>query len=403
LKTDYSFDLTLQAGHPDFSDLPWQLPISMWEGSCLRLEDVNHGVSRHPVIFVNYDGILYVLKELPPGIASKEYNSLITIASLRLPVVSPVGFANTTTDVGPSSILITRYLENSIPYRSLFMTDSLSRYKDYLLDAIAGLLVQLHMAGIFWGDCSLSNTLFRRDAGALQAYLVDAETVEYHPDHFSPALRHQDLEIMELNINGELLDLEVTEQLSVSLPPYDTGAYIQIRYQRIWEEITREQIINPDEHYRIQERVRALNALGYSVKHIALVNTDNGNQLRIRPAVTDRNFHRNQLFSLTGLTAEEMQARKMMNEILEIKATLSQTNNRSTPISVAAHHWLENYYKPTIAQLHTHLGKTTLDPAELYCQVLEHKWFLSERAHHDVGHQIATEDYIKRFTEVESN
>lgn len=54
------------------------------------------------------------------------------------------------------------------------MSSSLERYRDHLLDAISGLLVQLHLAGTFWGDCSLSNTLFRRDAGALQAYLVDA-------------------------------------------------------------------------------------------------------------------------------------------------------------------------------------------------------------------------------------
>jgi len=403
LKTDYTFEITLQAGLPDFSDLPWHLPIPQWKDICTRLEEVNRGISRHPVVFVNYDGILYALKELPPAVASMEYNSLLTISSLRLPAVSPVGYANTSKEDGLSSVLITRYLENSIPYRTLFMSARLARYKDSLLDAMAVLLVQLHLAGIYWGDCSLSNTLFRRDAGALQAYLVDAETVEYYPDYFSPANRYQDLEIMEENINGELVDLEATEHISANLPLLDTGAYIRLRYQRIWEEVTREQIINPDEHYRIQERIRKLNALGYSVGNITLVNTDNGNQLRLRIAVTDRNFHRNQLFSLTGLEAEEMQARKMMNEIQDVKATLSQMNNRSTPLSAAAHHWLENIYKPTMARLNFHLVHSSIDSSELYCQVLEHKWFMSEKAHHDVGHQIATEDYVQRFLGTDSD
>ena len=42
-------------------------------------------------------------------------------------------------------------------------------------NAFAGLLVELHLAGLYWGDCSLSNILWRRDAGAMMAYLVDAE------------------------------------------------------------------------------------------------------------------------------------------------------------------------------------------------------------------------------------
>ena len=73
--------------------------------------------------------------------------------------------------------------------------------------------------------------------------------------------------------------------------------------------------------------------------------------LRLRFFITDRNFHRDQLLGLTGISAGEMQARQMMNEINELKAYLSQANNRSVPLSAAAYHWLEHYYQPVIAQL----------------------------------------------------
>jgi DNA-binding transcriptional MerR regulator len=155
-------------------------------------------------------------------------------------------------------------------------------------------------------------------------------------------------------------------------------------------------IIRPDEHYRIQERIRALNALGFSLGEVALEETDGGNQLRLHVVVTDRNFHRDQLVGLTGVEAEEMQARKMMNEIQELKATLSQMNNRSTPLSVAAYHWLEEIYQP-IVQLLSPLINPQVDPAELYCQVLEHKWYLSEQARHDVGHEAAAQDFLQHF------
>jgi hypothetical protein len=36
------------------------------------------------------------------------------------------------------------------------------------------------------------------------------------------------------------------------------------------------------------------------------------------------------------------------------------------------------------------------DLAELYCQVLEHKWFMSERAGRDVGIVPALDDYLAR-------
>jgi hypothetical protein len=40
-----------------------------------------------------------------------------------------------------------------------------------------------------------------------------------------------------------------------------------------------------------------------------------------------------------------------------------------------------------------------LNSAELYCQLLEHKWYLSERAQRDVGHRASAEDYLKKFLE----
>ncbi|HSQ26499.1 MAG TPA: DUF4032 domain-containing protein [Anaerolineales bacterium] len=392
--------MVLKPGSPDFLDLPWHLPIQEWEGVCDRLENAPRGLSRHPVVFVNFDGQLYALKELPEGVAEKEYSLLDEIAAHHLPSVYPVGYANLVRGQISSGVLITRFLEGALPYRMLFMNRGLKTYRRFLLDAISGLLVQLHLAGVFWGDCSLSNTLFRRDAGALQAYLVDAETAELYPDGMSAPLRYHDLEIMEENINGDLLDLHIRGELNsdqATIPIAHTGSYIRSRYLRLWEEITREDIIFPDEHYRIQDRIRALNELGFSVGNVELAKTENGDQLRLRVVVTDRNFHRDQLHTLTGLDVEELQATKMMNEIQEVKATLSQEHNRSTPLSVAAYHWLDNYYYPVTTQLERFINKS-LTTAEIYCQVLEHKWFLSERVHQDVGHQAATNDFLEKFS-----
>lgn len=386
---------------PDFQDLPWDAHLIAWPALCPRLEEIQRGPSRHPVVFVNYSGLLYAIKELPPGLAQKEFELLSRIGQAHLPCVSPVGYAERDTPHGRTSYLFTRFLDGSLPYRSLFMRSSLDRYRHTLLDAMAGLLVQLHLSGIYWGDCSLSNTLFRRDAGALQAYLVDAETAETHPAHLPPVLRHHDLEIMLNNIEGDLVDLETLGHLPADFPVCETGEHIMERYRLLWDEISREQVVGIHERYQIQERIRALNALGFSVGDVEIRDSEQGGVLHLRFFITDRNFHRDQLLSLTGISAGEMQARQMMNEINEIKAYLSQINNRSVSLSAAAYTWLEQYYQPVIAQLevltHRKGDKAASEPTELYCQVLEHKWFLSERARRDVGHQAAAEDYLRQF------
>lgn len=389
------FEGFVRPGFPDFADLPWSVPLVDWANHCQRLENLPRCLSRHPVVFVNYAGIVFAIKELPHGLAEKEYRLLEEMEQHRLPVVPPVGYFQS---VGPnrsSSALITRYLDRSLPYRSLFMSSSLLHYRQHLLDAIAGLLVQLHLAGVYWGDCSLSNTLFRRDAGALQAYLVDAETAAIF-ENLPATDRFEDLLIMEENIDGDLMDLRALNLLAEDVPISETGAYIKLRYQNLWEEITREDIITAGEHYRIQERIRALNDLGFSVGDVELAGTENGDQLRLRVVVSDRNFHHDQLQTLTGIDAQERQAQRMMNEIQELKATLSNQNNRSTPLSAAAYHWLENVYGPVVVRLRQ-ASDLEQDVFEQYCQVLEHKWYLSERARQDVGHGMATEDYLKNI------
>ena len=123
-------------------------------------------------------------------------------------------------------LLITRHLQFSQPYRSLFTGRGLPSLRTRLLDALAGLFVRLHLAGFYWGDCSLSNTLFRRDAGALAAYLVDAETGEMHP-RLSDGQRTYDIEIATENIAGEMFDLQAAGLLdrveSTSIEPASTA------------------------------------------------------------------------------------------------------------------------------------------------------------------------------------
>ena len=389
--------ILVRPGHPDFLDLPWAVDLAAWPEATERCIQLARGLSRHEVQFVSYgDTAVYAIKELCEGCAEKEYGLLLEMQDRSLPSVEPVGHALALRPDGTKvSLLVTRYLDASHPYRVLFLSPGLERYRERLLDAMAGLLVRIHLAGVYWGDCSLSNVLFRRDAGQLGAYLVDAETSEIHAT-LSDGQRRQDLMIMEDNVGGDLLDISMVTRLPQDLRPEDFGANIRHRYDCLWTEVNREVIVGAGERWRIQERVRALNALGFSIQEIKLIATGEHDKLAMRTVVTDRDYHRHRLHDLTGLVAQEAQAELILNEITELKARLTQEGKRELPTSVAAFRWLTESWQPTLALLGP-LVKTEADASERYCQVLEHKWFMSEAAQVDVGMEAALEDYLVKF------
>lgn len=390
---------SVRPGHPDFLDLPWRTPLDGWADRTDRIVDLPAGESRHPVVFVTYDARVYALKALPPGAAEREYEVLRAMEDRRLPAVRAVGHVRTTLGGAAASVLVTRFLDHSLPYHRLFLDQELARYRRHLLDALAGLLVQLHTAGVYWGDCSLFNTLFLRDAGTLRAYLVDAETSASH-DTISDELRAAELEVMEENVSGALLDLVALGALPSSFPALQTAQDVRRKYEELWREVTREEVVSPSDRYRIEERVRALNALGFSVGEIEM--SPAGELLRFRVLVTDRSFHRDQLQALTGLELQEMQARQMMNEIHQMRAAWSEARNRSLSMTWAATRWLERVFRPTCDRLRAAAGPGP-EPAELYCELLEHKWYLSERAQRDVGHDASLTDFLLRFSESEGS
>ena len=388
----------VRPGHPDFLDLPWHLPLESWAGATTRLVEVPRGLSRHEVLFASYRSEVYALKELPAGAAEEEFDVLRALEEKHMPAVTAAGHARVRTggdEDGDSSVLVTRFEENALPYRTLFMQPGLARYRERLLDAMASLLVRLHLAGVYWGDCSLSNTLFKRDAGELLAVLVDAETSELE-ETLSDGQRRQDLEIMEENVAGELADLAAIAELPPSLGVWDTGTVIRQRYERLWTEITREVPIRTEERYRIHERIRALNELGFTVGEMELIPAAEGNHLRMRTIVTDRDYQRHLLHSLTGLSAGDRQASLMLDEIRELRATLSREQDQSVPLSVAAFRWQTDRYDPAVARLAAASGPE-FDAPEAYCEVLEHKWYMSERAGADVGLGSAIDDYLARI------
>ena len=376
----------------DLMALPWSTPLEDWPAE--KMVSLPRVISRHVVRFVRVSGTVYAVKELPQQVAEREYRLLRELAKREVPVVRARGVVieRTSPDGEPlDSALVTKHLRYSLPYRALFSRRLDPELADKLLDALAQLLVRLHLVGFAWKDCSLSNTLFRRDAGALAAYLVDAETGELH-NQLSSGQRAQDLEIASTNIAGELFDLEAAGMVTDTIDPVAIGEGVVSRYQALWSELTRIEYVDPNEWWLIDQRLQRLNDLGYDVGEMQLVDEPGGHRLKLQTQVVEAGHHKRRLFQLTGLDVEENQARRLLNDLDSYRAAAVMPGVDVDEETVARH-WLKDIFEPVVEQVPPDLrGK--LEPAELFHEVLVHRWYMSEAAGRDVGMDAATRSYI---------
>jgi len=388
-------EFRLRAPTPGLLALPWDRPLSEWIVPDVPLRDIAVGPSRHLVKFVDADGHLWAVKDMPPRLAIKEYDVLRRLEEMGLPAVRPAGLV-----LQPefdTAILVTRYLEGSWQYRRLFMRlpPDQPKHRARLFDAMAGLLVELHRHGVFWGDCSLANTLFSRDGQLLQAWLVDAETSEVHPT-LSRGQRQHDLEILVENVAMGMLDLaERLEQPSADARSIDVeelqdtliaeAEHIQVRYDTLWEALHAEPVFGFTDRYRVEGTIRRLNELGFAVDELSMqpVSTSPG-QFRVNVAVGDRRYHAQRLQELTGLDVGEGQARILLGDLHAYQAQLCREVGHDVDESTAARLWVIEVLTPYEQLAHAALDHTGT-AIQAYCDLLEVRWLLSEQAGQDVG------------------
>ena len=383
---------TAVSPRPGLLALPWALPLEDWPDDIVVA--LPRGISRHVVRFVRADGRVLAVKEMAPHVALREHQLLRELRRLDLPVVSSIGVVTDRVDTDGQeldALLLTDHLAYSLPYRAVFAGSPRPDTVQRLVDALAVLLVRLHLDGFSWGDCSLSNTLFRRDADAFAAYLVDAETGDLR-HRLSEGQRAYDVELATTNIFGELLDLQAAGVLAEDADLHEVTDRLDQRYRALWNELVAPEEFTDTDTQRISSRVRRLNDLGFDVAEIDIVTDIGGDTVRIQPKVVDAGFHRQRLLHLTGLDVEENQARRLLNDIAEYAVA---TDQQGLGDDMLAHEWLTRVFEPVVQAIPADL-RAKLDSAQLYHEVLEHRWYTAEQAGHEVGIDETLSSYTDR-------
>ncbi|MBZ5738577.1 DUF4032 domain-containing protein [Nocardioides mangrovi] len=383
--------LRIVANRPDpaLLALPWSTPLEEWTEHVVPLP---RGLSRHVVRIVRLGDTTYAVKETVEEIAFREYRLLRDLHRIGLPAVVPKGVVTGRVDADGEELgacLLTEHLRFSLPYRSLFAHGLSADNLPSLVDAMVVLLVRLHLADFYWGDVSLSNVLFRRDAGGFAAYLVDAETGELKPN-LSRQLREHDLTVATENVFAELLDLQASDSLDHEVQAHDIVELLRDRYDSLWAELTAVEEFTTAEMWRIEQRVERLNDLGFDVDELDIVTDWDGDEVRIQPKVVEAGHHSRELQALTGLHVEDAQARRLLNDIAAFTAANDLGREDR---SLVANRWLTQVYEPVVALIPPQ-ARGKLEPAEFFHEVLVHRWYLSERAGLEVDIRVTARDYV---------
>lgn len=377
--------------------LSWNIPLEEWPEDPLLAE--KRGISRHIVRLVRSsddpDAEIYAVKETVAEFANREYKILRELTHLGAPNVQSIAVVEGRTDNNGEELpcaLVTRFLPYSLPYRVVLSDKSVTAEDVTLMaNALAFLLVRLHLLGFWWGDCSLSNTLFRRDAEGFAAYLVDAETGEFQKT-LSDGQREHDLEIAHFNVAAELEDLQLSGVLYPGLDPVRASSALIKRYHRLWGALRDRQVLDPKDRHAVERAMRQLHDLGFAVEEVSVVvqESDGAEKLIFQPKLVAAGYHKNRLRELMGLDTEELQAKRLLASFDRYRG---REKSPKPPIADSAKRWLDEVFRPTVNLIPADL-EGRIEHAQFFHEVLEHRWYLSEKAGHDVGLEFAAKSYV---------
>ena len=373
--------------------LPWQINLEEWPEDPALAE--KRGISRHVVRLVRAsndpDAEVYAVKETVSEFANREYKILRELTHLNAPCVEQVAVVEGRTDANGEELpcaIVTRFLPYSLPYRVLLSGAVTAHEITTMASALALLLVRLHLLGFWWGDCSLSNTLFRRDAEGFAAYLVDAETGEFQKS-LSDGQREHDLEIVHFNVAAELEDLALSGVLYPGMEPVRASEAVIRRYRRIWAALKERQLLDPKDRHAVERAMRQLHDLGFAVEEVAITIDGDTQMISFQPKLVAAGYHTQRLRDLTGLDAEELQAKRLL-------ASFDRYNARENKLGLSAQEmakkWISEVFEPVISRVPDHM-RGRVERAQMFHEILENRWYLSEKAGYDVGLDEATDNY----------
>jgi hypothetical protein len=382
-------------------DLPWDIQLEEWEAHNVQLLVVRRGDSRHPVIFIERQGVRYAIKETTPRMAEREIRNLQEIEHRGIPTLSPIGTVHVAMpaialDVpgirgmrqyinADRGYTVTQLAPRVVPHVLLYRLPLTRRTKQHMLSAVAVLMVELHEHGIYWGDPSLANALLRIDGRQILGIMADAETVEIFPRPIGEGLSEQDLAQFGESLAWQAEDLRQAKGLpeDVQVLDDDDYRYFYQRYRAVRKEHARV-TGNHDRNtiYQTQRLIRAMDDWRSILSEKARSAVH-----QITPVIPG--WYQQRIYDLIRITIPRASAHRFYNLIVGHKNIMTKNSGHEVSLEEAAQDWYDNYHLPTILLLSQHLTNEQ-DPMQAYFAIMQHKWDMSMKT----GYEIPLDEAI---------
>lgn len=381
-----------------------------WANQGVDLLNVRRGESRHPVVFVEREGIRYAIKETTPHMAEREIHNFREIELRGVPALSPIGTVTVPAPPIPLEVpglggakqyisgdrgyTVTRLAPRVVPHVLLYHLPFTKKTKQRLLSAVAVLMVELHEHGVYWGDPSLANVLLRIDGRSILAIMADAETSELFPGPISEGLREQDLALFGESLSWQAEDLRHARGLPEDAEVLDDSdySYFEQRYRWLRREHSRVAATpNFTTLYQVQQTLRTLNHWGYSLLDVSSHTLQH--LTTILPGWYQRRIH-----ELLHISVPRIYAHRFYDMILGHQALLSAQQKHHVSLKEAARDWYTRYHLPTILLLRQYLTSGQ-DPMHAYFAVMRHKWNMSRKAGYEIPIEEALLDWFMQQAE----
>ena len=374
----------------EIENFPWMSEIESWEN--YHFIERRKGESRHTLFFLRTDKGDIVIKRTSSESAEKEFYVYKRLISMGIPTIVPIGFVKKQKNEAGEGYLLTLYEKGALPESHIMNLLRDKRHRDLVWNSVVALLAVMHLKGIFWGDPSLDNILIKFYKTKVEALLIDTETVKFY-DYLSPQKGQEDLDrlfdsLFAYSFTNDMVDEKMFEERK---------EYIFERYNKLKKLLSNEIEAGEEEYFKLIKRVDDLFLLGYTIKPERI-----SPKLKImfKPVTPRKGWFVQMLEDMLGVSFTPEQAKKIFKEILRHRYWMSKNEGQDVRIGEAARDWYQHRFLPVKRIFKQYFPGE--NPVKIYLEILDHKWFMSEKAGKDVGIVEAAKDYSKRFGKSEN-
>jgi hypothetical protein len=174
------------------------------------------------------------------------------------------------------------------------------------------------------------------------------------------------------------------------MDPIRASQGVIARYHRIWKSLNEPQILDPKDRHAVERAMRSLQDLGFAVEEVEVTMDGDKGVLKFSPKLVQAGYHQQRLKEILGLDAEELQAKRLLASFDRYRGREAKSGLSS---EVLARRWLTIVFDHVIDQIPLEL-RGRVEPAQMFHEILEHRWYLGEKAGKDLGLDFATQEYI---------